>query len=122
MQVPSDAATAGWFTGAPTPGSLGPAVIIGHVHWQRRDGVFAQLSQLTRGDHIQIDRADGNTAVFQVTRTIQVKKSAFPTGQVYGNIATAGLRLTTCGGLDPSTHTYNDNIVVFAELGTARSR
>jgi hypothetical protein len=29
MQVPTDAKTVGWFTKAPTPGSLGPAVLTG---------------------------------------------------------------------------------------------
>src|SRR4051812_5965557 len=31
MEVPTDAKTVGWFTKAPTPGSLGPAVLAGHV-------------------------------------------------------------------------------------------
>lgn len=122
MQVPPDAASAGWFTGAPTPGSLGPAVVVGHVHWQRRDGVFARLGQLTRGDNVRVDRADGSVAVFQVTRVIQVAKNAFPTEQVYGNTTTAGLRAITCGGLDPSTHTYDDSVIVFAELAPTRIR
>src|SRR5690606_11198985 len=33
MEVPPEAFPAGWYTGAPTPGELGPAVIAGHIDW-----------------------------------------------------------------------------------------
>lgn len=110
LEVPSTGFPAGWFTGAPTPGELGPAVIAGHVHWQGRWGVFRRLGTLERGDTVTIDRADGSVAVFRVTRTEQVSKDAFPTKQVYGNIQHAGLRLITCGGLDFLTRTYETNV------------
>jgi len=120
IEVPPTGFPAGWFTGAPTPGEIGPAVILGHVHWQRRDGVFAKLDKLNRGDQIRVGRADGSTGIFVVTRAIQVSKDNFPTDQVYGNIKAAGLRLITCGGLDPSNHQYDTNVIVFADLiGTA---
>ncbi len=122
LEVPPDGFPAGWFTGAPTPGSLGPAVVVGHVHWQRRDGVFADLAKITRDDEVSVDRADGSVAVFRVTRVVQVAKSTFPTEQVYGNIKTAGLRLITCGGLDPSTREYDDSIIVFARLVSSHMR
>jgi len=36
---------------------------------------------------------------------------------VYGDTATAQLRLITCGGtFDSTAHSYNDNIVVYASL------
>lgn len=90
LEVPSTGFPAGWFTGAPTPGELGPAVIAGHVHWQGRWGVFRRLGTLERGDTVTIDRADGSVAVFRVTRTEQVSKDAFPTKQVYGLSSTPG--------------------------------
>jgi LPXTG-site transpeptidase (sortase) family protein len=121
LEVPSTGFPAGWFTGAPTPGELGPAIIAGHVHWQGRWGVFRRLGTLERGDTIVVDRSDGSVATFRVTRTEQVSKAAFPTKQVYGNIAHAGLRLMTCGGLDPATRTYEASVIVFADLVQARS-
>jgi len=114
IEVPPTGFPAGWFTGAPTPGEIGPAVILGH--WQRRDGVFAKLDKLNRGDQIRVGRADGSTGIFVVTRAIQVSKDTFPTDQVYGNIKAAGLRLITCGGLDPSNHQYDTNVIIFADL------
>jgi len=118
LQVPPDGARAGWFTGAPTPGERGPAIITGHVDWNGK-GVFFDLHQLTDGKRIEVTRQDGSTAVFAVTRVQQVPKGSFPTQQVYGDVDHPALRLITCGGsFDHSAHSYRDNIVVFADLIT----
>jgi LPXTG-site transpeptidase (sortase) family protein len=122
MEVPADAATAGWFTEAPTPGALGPAVIAGHVTWNRTRGVFYRLGKMRPGDQVTVDRKDGKTAVFTVSRVARFSKSRFPTEAVYGQIRYAGLRLITCGGsYDAATHEYEDNIVVFAKLKAVHS-
>lgn len=115
LEVPPGAFPAGWFKGAPTPGELGPAIVVGHVRFET-PGVFARLSELRRDDEINVARKDGSTAVFAVTRVEHFAKSAFPTNEVYGNIDHAGLRLITCGGLDASTNKFDENVVVFAEL------
>ncbi|MCY1141582.1 class F sortase [Actinoplanes sp. Pm04-4] len=120
MQVPTDARTVGWYTRAPTPGSLGPAVLAGHVDYQGADGTFARLSTLRAGDQIDVTRQDGVTAVFAVTRVDRYAKNKFPADAVYGTIDHAGLRLITCGGdFDNRTGHYIDNIVAYAELRTA---
>lgn len=123
MEVPADGGTAGWFTAAPTPGALGPAVIAAHVNWKGKPGVFARLATLRPGDTARVARRDGSVAVFQVTQVRQYPKNRFPTDAVYGTINHAGLRLITCGGdYDSSRRSYVDNIVVFARLaGTERS-
>jgi hypothetical protein len=42
-------------------------------------------------------------------------KDEFPTGQVYGPVPDAELRLITCGGtFDPVTGSYLANVVVYA--------
>ncbi|RAK25971.1 sortase family protein [Actinoplanes lutulentus] len=120
MQVPDDAETVGWYTRAPTPGSLGPAVLAGHVDYQGAKGTFAGLTRLQDGDEVRVTRADGLTAVFTVTATTRYPKNKFPSEAVYGPIDHAGLRLITCGGdFDSRTGHYEDNIVVFAALNTA---
>lgn len=117
LQVPPRGFPAGWFTGAPTPGELGPAVIAGHVDWAGREGVFYDLRDIVPGDEITVARADGSVAVFRVTRTEQFPKDEFPTARVFGDLDHAGLRLITCGGsFDRGARSYVDNIVVFAEL------
>ncbi|GAA0571660.1 hypothetical protein GCM10010172_65160 [Paractinoplanes ferrugineus] len=117
MQVPTDAHTVGWYTGAPTPGALGPAVLAGHVNYKGADGTFARLSTLHPGDQVEVTRQDGITAVFTVTDVDRYAKDRFPATAVYGAIDHAGLRLITCGGdFDTRTGHYTDNIVAYAEL------
>ena len=122
MAVPDDPARAGWFTGGPTPGALGPAVIAGHVTWDGAPGVFHRLGKLRRGDQVAVvTREDGRVAVFAVSRVARFSKSRFPTRSVYGAIDHAGLRLITCGGTyDAARHRYLDNVVVFAKLAAVR--
>lgn len=117
LEVPSSGFPAGWYTGAPTPGELGPAIMTGHVDWGAQPGVFFNLRQLSPGDDIAVTRQDGSTARFAVTHVEQFDKDAFPTQAVYGDLDHAGLRLITCGGsFDPQMRSYEDNLVVFAEL------
>lgn len=117
LEVPADAGTVGWYTGAPTPGERGPAVLAAHVDWKGLPGAFADLHTLRAGDRIRIDRADGTVVTFVVRHVGQYPKDAFPTAEVYGDLDHAGLRLITCGGaFDRSADSYTDNVVVFADL------
>jgi hypothetical protein len=117
LQVPSTGFPAGWFTGGPTPGEVGPAVLAGHVDWGGSPGVFYGLRDLVAGDDITVTRQDGSTAVFRVQQVKRFAKDAFPTRAVYGNLDHAGLRVITCGGaFDHEARSYVDDIVVFADL------
>ena len=117
LEVPASGFPAGWFTGAPTPGQTGPAVLVGHVDWDGAPGVFYRLRELQVGEEIAITRADGNVVVFAVNRVDQFAKDAFPTDEVYQDIDHAGLRLITCGGaFDQDAGHYVDNVVAYAEL------
>jgi LPXTG-site transpeptidase (sortase) family protein len=117
LEVPTDAQTAGWYREAPTPGERGPAVVTAHVDWQHDEGVFHDLGRMRPGDEVTVDRSDGVTVTFGVTRVEQYSKSQFPTEQVYGPTHGAELRLITCGGdLDRATHSYTDNVVVYARM------
>jgi len=117
LETPPEGFPAGWFTGAPTPGELGPAIIAGHVDWGGEAGVFYRLRDVQPGNEITVVRSDGGTAVFRVARVEAFAKDAFPTELVYGDIPYAGLRVITCGGaFDAQARSYVDNIVVFAEL------
>ncbi len=121
MEVPRDPAVAGWFTGSPTPGALGPAVLAGHVTWDGAPGVFHRLGTIRPGDRVKVTRDDGRTVVFAVTRVARFSKAEFPDRLVYGAIDHAGLRLITCGGTyDATEHRYPDNVVVFAKLVAVR--
>jgi hypothetical protein len=117
MEVPDNPAIAGWYTGGPSPGALGPAVIAGHVTWNGSPSVFYRLRELRSGDSIEVQREDGSIATFTVRRVTRFPKAEFPTNAVFGPADRAELRLVTCGGLyDESTHRYLDNVVAFAHL------
>ncbi|MBV9847396.1 MAG: class F sortase [Kutzneria sp.] len=108
---------AGWYDKGPTPGEVGPAVILGHVDGDKAAGVFFRLHELVAGDQIQVVRKDGTTAKFAVRRVDRVPKDAFPTQAVYGDTTGPELRLITCGGVfDHAAHSYVDNIIVYATL------
>lgn len=119
LEVPPDGpgAPAGWYNGSPTPGELGPAVLLGHVNATGGGpGVFANLRQLKTGDLIRVARKDGTTSVFTFDHANAYSKDAFPTQTVYGNTDGPELRLITCDGYDPATGLFDDNYVVFAKL------
>jgi sortase (surface protein transpeptidase) len=123
LQVPplSNPMQAGWFDKSPTPGSLGPAVILGHVNGGGKPGIFYKLKDVKAGDQIMVARQDGQTAVFTVSHIDTVPKAAFPADQVYGDTPDSELRLITCGGVfDPSARSYEANVVVYANLTDVR--
>ncbi|GHE78037.1 hypothetical protein GCM10017786_04530 [Amycolatopsis deserti] len=108
---------AGWYRNGPTPGEVGPAVILGHVDGGGQKGIFHRLRELAPGDEVSVSRKDGSVLRFVVTRVEQIDKDSFPTEAVYGDTSGPELRLITCGGsFDRAAHSYRDNIIVFAVL------
>jgi hypothetical protein len=108
---------AGWYSYAPTPGEVGPAVVLGHVDGNHQKGIFFRLRELAAGDRVSVARKDGSTALFEVTKVHQVPKKDFEAEGVYDDTADPELRLITCGGVfDRGAHNYVDNIVVYARL------
>jgi Sortase domain len=117
MQVPADFGRAGWFTGGPAPGQVGPSVIAGHVDSRTGPAVFYRLRELRPGQAILIERADGSRLRFVVEQARSYPKDGFPTAAVFGPVPEAALRLITCAGdFDRARGSYRDNLVVFARL------
>jgi len=118
LQVPADFARAGWYTGRPTPGETGPAIIVAHRASRRGPGAFWRLPDVQPGEDIVVTRADGRRILFTVDRVEQHRKDAFPTAAVYGPVPETALRLITCGGpFEPALGDhYRDNVIVFAHM------
>lgn len=107
----------GWYRQSPTPGQLGPAVLLGHVDGESGPSVFYRLGELTDGDEVTVRREDGRDATFEVYDVQRYPKDEFPTEAVYGNTEEPELRLITCSGdFDSETGHYLDNTVVSARL------
>jgi sortase (surface protein transpeptidase) len=115
IAVPEDPDSAGWWAGGPRPGQVGPAVILGHLDSRTGPAVFYRLGELTAGDEVLVDRADGSTARFLVTSTQRYAKAKFPSELVYYPTLRPELRLVTCGGPRDPTGRSLDNVVLFAE-------
>ncbi|WP_328453859.1 class F sortase [Amycolatopsis sp. NBC_00438] len=108
---------AGWYEYGPTPGEVGPAVILGHIDGDHRKGIFWRLHEMKVGDQVHVDRADGGKLTFTVAKVDQIAKKEFPTEAVYGNTNEPELRLITCGGkYDAASRNYLDNVIVYAKL------
>jgi sortase (surface protein transpeptidase) len=120
LEVPGDGATAGWFTGAPSPGQTGPAVVAGHVDYDQEPGVFFRLHELRPGAEAIVHRRDGTTVVFTVYRVEHYPKATFPTDRVYGDTAVPELRLITCGrDFDRWSRQYVENVVAYGKFTRA---
>jgi sortase (surface protein transpeptidase) len=116
IDVPTDFGVAGWFAEGPRPGQPGPAVILGHIDSRTGPAVFSELAGLPQGAEVLVDRADGSTVGFRVSRMLRVPKARFPTELVYGPTLEPSLRLVTCGGsFDQATGSYRDNVIVYAD-------
>jgi uncharacterized repeat protein (TIGR01451 family) len=119
LQVPTNATDAGWWSGGAAPGKRGAAVIVGHINWGGREGVFGRLHEILPGQDVLVTHPSGAVDRYRVTTTAVYAKSSFPTGLVYGPLPYAGLRLITCSGrFDPSTGHYDENLIVFARLAS----
>ncbi len=91
LETPDGAAPVGWYTGSPTPGALGPAVLAGHVDWAGEPGTFVGLHELLPATRSRCS-APRSTAVFAVDRVAEHGKDEFPPTR-----STATPPLPSCG-------------------------
>ncbi len=68
-----------WYKYPPTPGQIGPTVILGHVDSAKYGpGVFFKLGALQPGATVEVTLTDRIVAVFTVDKVVAYPKSAFP--------------------------------------------
>ncbi|WP_329119465.1 class F sortase [Streptomyces sp. NBC_01465] len=114
---------AGWYEDGTTPGATGTAVVAGHVDTHEGPAVFYGLGALKKGNTVDVDRADGTTAVFTIDAIEVYASDDFPDKKVYGRAARPELRLITCGGgFSKAKQEYLGNVVVFAHLTGKKPR
>ncbi|MFJ8531993.1 class F sortase [Streptomyces sp. NPDC093591] len=107
----------GWYAKGASPGETGTSIIAGHVDTATSAAVFANLSELKKGDRFQVERADGRSASFVIDSVETFDKDSFPSRRVYGDTPRAQVRLITCAGdYDRQVKDYTANLVVFAHL------
>lgn len=120
ITVPGTADEVGFYTGGPTPGQLGPAVLAAHVDSTHGPGIFYRLGAVKPGNTVTVTRADGIKTTFVVDKVASYPKDQFPTDAVYrGDFTQSEIRLVTCGGTFDKVKHYLDNVIVFAHLQSA---
>lgn len=117
MEVPKNYDTVAWYKHGPTPGELGPTVIVGHVDSEKGPEVFQPLKDVKEGDEIKVKREDGTTMVFRVYDVAYHSRKKFPVGKIFGDVDQPEIRLITCGGFfDYFKRSYSHNLVVYGTL------
>ncbi|MDB4939881.1 MAG: peptidase sortase [Candidatus Doudnabacteria bacterium] len=117
LEVPKTYSDVGWYDRSPTPGEVGPAVMVGHLDSAISAAVFYKLKDIKANDHIEITREDGSKAIFKVDSLEVFSQDSFPSDKVYGNVNYPGLRLITCAGkYNILEKHYSQNLVVYASL------
>ncbi len=120
LEIPG-ATEVGWYQFGSRPGETGNAVLAAHVDYNGELGAFFELREGAVGDIVEIDVEDGETLTFVVRQRAQYRKDELPFDEIFRRDGAAGVVLITCGGdFNPSVRSYEDNVVLFAELVTGR--
>ena len=102
----------GWWKYGAAINQIGSMVLAGHVDYNGVKGVFYELRNVQTGDQITV-----NGTNYVVTNTVQQDKSVIVDSGLFDNQATHQLAIVTCGGsFDQSARSYEDNIIVYAEI------
>lgn len=118
IQAPVNIYDSGWYTGSMKPGEAGAMFIDGHASGPTREGLFAYLDTLEKGDTLQVEKGDSTKLQYKVVHTevvalsdIDMKKILLPRNGV-----TKGLNLMTCTGKWlPREKTYDHRVVVYTQ-------
>jgi len=118
MAVPQLVSDAGWLESGTAPGSVGNAVIAGHLDSiTGQPAAFWALGRLRSGDAIIVTTASGTELRFTVVRIGRYDRQAVPLVAVFGPSKQANLNLLTCAGPYLQDHrTYRDRLVVYTRL------
>ena len=104
LDTPKNIADAGWYDKSALPGQgYGAVLIDGHNGGITRDGIFAKLDRLKKGDEIIIERGDGKKIRYSVMENkTETLKEANTTGMkrlmTPYDSDKEGLGLITCAG------------------------
>ncbi len=110
------AESVGWYEHSATPGSTGSTVLAAHVDYGGRAGAFFNLSDLERGETLEVELADGSVLRYRVTTNILYDKTDLPADELFRKNGASVLTLITCGGtFDQDRRSYRGNVVVTAE-------
>ncbi len=116
MGTPADFMNVGWWGEGSKPGAPGNAVFDGHVNNAlTKPGVFAHLSQITKGDYITVSDAEGHTLVYEVSEVTLYDTDRAPLAAIFAKVGPSQLVLITCDGeWVQDEHSFDKRLVVVA--------
>lgn len=114
FDVPS-ATEIGWYKYGSSPGEIGSTVMAAHVDFNNEVGVFFNLRHISIGSEISIKSTNGENFKYKVVDKSIFDKENAPLSKIFSRTGPDRLYLVTCGGeFDPSTTSYNGNVVIQA--------
>jgi len=118
MAIPNDPNNAAWFQPGTVPGSVGNAVVDGHLDWYGiPQGIFFYLSSLKPGDRLYVRDANGIDRAFVVTQQQVCAYNKCPLNDIFGTTGLARLNLITCAGVfNRASQNYDKRLVVYSQL------
>lgn len=121
MAVPDNYTEVGWYKFGGHPGEKGSAVMGAHLDDGKNiPGVFKRLKYLNIGDDIYVATSENNILKYKVIDKKVYAHNAKETSEVFAQSDKARLNLITCHGTYmPKLDTYDQRIVIFAELVTS---
>lgn len=119
MEIPEDAARAGWYRYGPTAGAEeGATVIAAHSgSFITAYGPLRDLVELEPGDRIEVTREDGQVLEYAVESARLIPKTTIDLSEHFRRDGEHRLVLITCDGVwQDDVQSYTDNTVVTATL------
>ena len=118
MAVPNNFTDVGWYRLGYYPGTIGNAVIAGHLdNGPKVPAVFWHLADLKIGDDVQVKTEAGNVLHFRVVAESLYDYNNAPLGFIFGTSTASHLNLITCDGVwDPAKRLYDKRLIVFTDF------
>lgn len=115
MATPNNFTDVAWYKYGPIPGSIGSAVVAGHVdNGLSLPGVFKHLDTIRVGDDVYILTKDNSKIHFMVSDIKSYPYKEAPADLIFNQHDTARLNLLTCvGDWVAKDKTYDHRLVVF---------
>lgn len=117
VDTPINPSNVAWYNHSPRPGEMGNSVIVGHSGWfNKKPVVFDSLNKLNVGDKIYVENDKKEFITFVVVK-IRLFNGNESVPEIFNSSdGKAHLNLITCTGKwNPSTQTYAQRLVVFAD-------
>jgi LPXTG-site transpeptidase (sortase) family protein len=114
MQDPTGPWVVSWYKETARLGEAGNAVMAGHLdYWDVGPAVFYHITQLTKGDTIDVIGEDGETYTYAVDWLRNYDNANAPIQDIVGPTEEEALTLITCGGpFDYANGVYLQRTVV----------